>query len=93
MLSRSSRQAHKALTSAPSRGYEPQRLYFNDKGNRNSISGIKATVFGGTSPLGLTVGASLTERGSVCVYPHRNPGDLYDSKFRELKVTADLGHK
>jgi NADH dehydrogenase (ubiquinone) 1 alpha subcomplex subunit 9 len=83
----------KLLTKTPKRGYEVQRLYFNDKGGRNSASGVKATVFGGTSPLGVAIGGSLTMTGSVCVYPHRAVGDVYDSKFRELKVTADLGYK
>lgn len=35
----------------------------------------------------------MTSKGSVCVYPHRALADSWDSKFRELRVTADLGYK
>ena len=92
MLSRTG-TASRALNKAQARAYQPQKLYFNDKGTRNSISGVKATLFGGSSPLGALVGTRLTDKGSVCVYPHRATGDVYDSKFRELKVAADMGYK
>lgn len=64
-----------------------------DQGSRNSLSGIKATVFGGTSPLGAIVGSSLTQMGSTCIYPYRDTATFYENKFRELRVTADLGYK
>lgn len=86
------RQA-KTLTAVPQRYYEPQKLYFNENGTRNSISGVKATVFGGTSVVGATIGGSLTSKGSACVYPHRAVGDTYSQQFRELKVMADMGYK
>lgn len=68
-------------------------MYFYDKGSWNSISGIKATVFGGTNMLGALIGSKLTLKGSVCVYPHRDIGNYGDHVFRELKVMADYGYK
>jgi hypothetical protein len=31
--------------------------------------------------------------GSHCIYPYRNSGTLWDSRYKELKATADLGNK
>jgi NADH dehydrogenase (ubiquinone) 1 alpha subcomplex subunit 9 len=57
------------------------------------LSGVKATVFGGTSALGSTIGASLTRIGSTNIYPHRAAATIWDTRYKELRVTADLGHK
>jgi len=81
------------LVNAPKRQYQLQRVHVYDKGGRNSHSGINATVFGGSSSLGSIVGSMLTSIGSTCIYPYRTDATLFDSKYRELKVTADLGHK
>lgn len=81
------------LVSVPKRFYELQRLHVFDKGGRNSISGIQATVFGGTSATGTWIGTSLTKMGSRCIYPYRAMASVYDVKMRELKTTADLGYK
>lgn len=81
------------LVSLPKRYYELQRLHVYDKGLRNSISGIKATVFGGTSVLGTVVGASLTRMGSQCTYPYRSQASIWDNRLKDLKTTADLGNK
>lgn len=81
------------LVCVPKRFYELQRLHVFDKGQRNSISGIQATVFGGTGALGTTIGASLTKIGSRCIYPYRTMAAVYDTRMRELKTTADLGYK
>ena len=62
----------KYLISHPKRYFEMQKLNFYDKGLRNSVSGIKATVFGASGPLGALMGTTLTEKGSVCIYPYRN---------------------
>jgi len=75
------------------RFYEVQRLHVYDKGSKNSISGIKATLFGGSSILGLVIGTRLTMMGSVVVYPHRNIGDWSNKIFREIRTSADLGYK
>ena len=64
-----------------------------DKGGRNSISGINATLFGGSSVLGMTTGSTLTSFGSQCIYPYRGQATIWDDKFKELKPTADLGYK
>lgn len=64
-----------------------------DGNRRNSYSGIQATVFGGTSPLGLLVGGTLTKMGSQCIYPYRQTATIWDDRFKELKTTADLGYK
>ena len=48
----------------PRRYYELQRLHVYEGGGKNSISGIQATLLGGTSPLGSTFGGMLTSFGS-----------------------------
>lgn len=93
MLTKTVTKRSKELVSKPKRFYEMQRLHIYDKGSKNSISGIKATVFGGTSPLGACIGTRLTLMGSVCVYPHRHAGDFHSPNFRELRASADLGYK
>ena len=81
------------LVALPKRFYEFKRLHVYDKGNKNSISGITCTLFGGTSTLGSTFGASLTRVGSQCIYPYRQSGSIWDNRIKELKTTADLGYK
>lgn len=81
------------LVNAPKRHYQLQRVHVYDKGGRNSYSGINATVFGASSHLGMCVGSSLTAIGSTCVYPYRSQATLFNSVFKEIKPTADLGHK
>ena len=81
------------LISLPRRNYEFKRMHIYDQGGRNSISGIDATVFGGSSILGLTVGSALTRFGSTCVYPYRKASTIFSLNFKEIKPTADLGHK
>ena len=81
------------LVNAPRRNYQLKRLHIYDRGGRNSISGINATVFGATSVLGMVIGSKLTAIGSTCVYPYRGSGTLWDDKFKEIKPTADLGYK
>lgn len=81
------------LFSLPKRNYELQRMHIYDKGGRNSISGIEATVFGGSSVLGMTVGSALTRFGSTCIYPYRKSSTIFSLNFKELKPTADMGHK
>ena len=51
------------------------------------------TLFGGTSPLGSTLGGLLTRMGSTAIYPYRHNASLWDNRFKELKTTADLGYK
>ena len=55
----------------PKRNYDIKRLHIYDQGGRNSNSGINATIFGGSSVLGMTVGAALTRFGSTAIYPYR----------------------
>ena len=81
------------VVNLPRRYYELQRLHVYDQGGRNSISGIRATVFGNSSTLGTALCSSLTSMGSQCIYPYRNLGTTWDARFRELKITADLGYK
>jgi NADH dehydrogenase (ubiquinone) 1 alpha subcomplex subunit 9 len=92
-IKKDSLRSAKALCWEGKRPYELQRLHFQDNGSRNSISGVRATVFGGTSVVGLGIGQMLTDMGSINIYPHRYLGQMWDNRFRELKVTADLGNK
>ena len=81
------------LVNVPKRYYDLKRLHVYDKGSRNSISGINATVFGATSVLGMATGSMLSRIGSTVVYPYRHGGTIWDIKFKEIKPTADLGYK
>lgn len=81
------------LVSLPKRYYQMQRLHVNDTNFRNGYSGINATMFGGTSPLGSTFGGLITRMGSTVIYPYRTNAALWDNRFKELKPTADLGYK
>lgn len=77
----------------PKRNYDLKRLHIYDQGGRNSNSGINATIFGGSSVLGMTVGAALTRIGSTAIYPYRTATGQWDLTLKETKPTADMGHK
>jgi len=81
------------LVNVPRRHYQLQRLHIYDRGGRNSVSGINATVYGASSVLGMSIGATLTTIGSTCIYPYRTTAGVWDFKFKEIKPTADLGYK
>lgn len=82
------------LVNLPKRFYDMQRLHVYDNGTaRNSLSGINATMFGGTSALGSTLGGMLSRIGSQMIYPYRNTATMWDTRFKELHPTADLGYK
>ena len=81
------------LVNVPRRYYQLQRVHVYDKGGRNSVSGVNATVFGASSQLGMTIGSTLTSFGSTCIYPYRTASGYWDWKFKEVKPTADLGYK
>ncbi len=87
------KQTQGLLVNAPRRFYQMQRLHVQDQSARNSYSGIQMTLFGGTSPLGSTLGGMLTRMGTQAIYPYRQNATIWDSRFKELKVTADLGYK
>jgi len=82
-----------SLVNLPIRNYDMKKLHIYEKGGRTAISGINATMFGGTSVLGMLMGSMMTKMGSTVVYPYRNQGTIWDSHFKEVKPTADLGHK
>ncbi len=77
----------------PKRFYDLQRLHVYDQGSRNSYSGIQATLYGGTSPLGATIGGMLTRFGSQVIYPYRGMASIWDNRLKETKPSADLGYK
>lgn len=78
---------HKALVRSFS---ERPRLFINDQGFKNSVSGIRATIFGATGFMGPFMGAILGQISSDLVFPHchRYP---YDDEVKELRLTASLG--
>jgi hypothetical protein len=43
--------------------------------------------------LGSTLGASLSRIGATNIYPHRSMATIWDTRYKELRTTADLGHK
>ena len=77
----------------PKRFYQLQRLHVFDEGLRNSNSGINATLFGGSSALGVTTASSLARIGSTLVLPYRKQAGSWDNRYKEIKTTADLGYK
>ena len=79
------------LLNIPHRNYQLQRVHVYDQGGRNSVSGVNATIFGGTSQLGAAVGSTLTSIGSTCIYPYRGSSSIWDDHIKEVKPTADLG--
>lgn len=81
------------MVAVPKRFYELQRLHVYEEGGRNSLSGVKATIFGANSTLGMHIGNSLTRIGSPCVFPYRKMAGIWDNGIKELKQTADLGYK
>jgi len=81
------------LVNTPRRNYQLQRFHVYERGGRNSISGVHATVFGASGVLGMTIGSKLTSIGSTVVYLYRGSATLWDDKFKEIKPTADLGYK
>jgi len=81
------------LINTPRRNYQLQRVHLYDKGGRNSVSGVDATVFGASGVLGMIVGSKLTAVGSTVIYPYRGQATIWDDKFKEIKPTADLGYK
>jgi NADH dehydrogenase (ubiquinone) 1 alpha subcomplex subunit 9 len=56
-------------------------------GGRSSVSGVVATVFGGTGTLGRAVINRLGKIGSSVIVPYRGE----EKAFRHLKVMGDLG--
>ncbi|TNV77997.1 hypothetical protein FGO68_gene254 [Halteria grandinella] len=86
-------QTKSLLVRVPRRYYQLQRLHVQEQAARNSYSGISMTLFGGSSPLGSTLGGMLTRMGTQAVYPYRHNATLWDNRFKELKTTADLGYK
>ena len=64
MLQRKSVTHLQSFVSAPKRFYQLQRLHVYDEGWRNSNSGINATVFGGSSALGVVTASHLARCGS-----------------------------
>lgn len=66
-----------------------QRLQIYE-GNRTSISGIRATIFGATGFLGPYVGSALGYIGSDLIFPHCHHY-VYDDHVKELKLCAGSG--
>lgn len=77
---------HKMLV----RGFSSKRLTIYEGGNRNSISGIRATIFGATGFLGPYIGAVLGYISSDLLFPHCHKYS-YDDEVKELKLCASLG--
>jgi NADH dehydrogenase (ubiquinone) 1 alpha subcomplex subunit 9 len=65
-------------------------LHIYDQGSLNSISGIRATIFGATGFIGPYVGQQLGKIGSDLVFPHCNT-HLFNDEVKELKLCAVSG--
>lgn len=93
MLQKKSATLLQSFVTVPRRGYQLQRLHVYDEGGRNSNSGISATIYGGSSALGVLTASSLTRIGSTVTLPYRKMSGTWDNRFKEIKTTADLGYK
>ena len=93
MLQRKSATHLQQFVTTPKRFYQLQRLHVYDEGGRNSNSGINATLYGGSSALGVVTASALTRVGSQLVLPYRKMSGTWDNRFKEIKTTADLGYK
>lgn len=71
------------------KGFSDRRLQIYE-GNRHSISGIRATIFGATGFLGPYIGAILGYISSDVIFPHCHKYP-YDDEVKELKLCASLG--
>lgn len=72
------------------RAYSPSVLQIYDQGSRNSVSGIRATIFGATGFMGPYIGAALGYISSDLVFPHCHMYP-FDDEVKELKLCANLG--
>ncbi len=70
--------------------HETRDLKISEKGGRNSFSGINATVFGGSSQVGLLISSMLADKGSRCIYPYRHLEQDINEEFRDLRVINDF---
>lgn len=66
-------------------------MHIFDKGHRRSLSGIRATIFGGTGFMGPYVGAVLGYIGSDLIFPYKREYS-YDDEVKELKLCAASGY-
>lgn len=71
------------------RKYTPQKLHIYE-GGRNSISGIRATIFGATGTVGSFVGSKLGYISSDVVFPTTSVFPYID-ELKELKLCTALG--
>lgn len=72
------------------KSFQSQRLQIFDQGERHSMSGIRATIFGATGFMGPYVGAALGYISSDLIFPH-NHRYPYDDDLKELKLCAASG--
>ena len=79
----------KTLFNRLARNYTPQKLHIYE-GNRNSMSGIRATIFGATGTSGSFIGSKLGYISSDLVFPSTSVFP-YNDEHKELKLCAALG--
>ena len=48
------------------------------------------TLFGGSSPLGSTLGGLLSRMGTQAIYPYRNNATLWDNYARDWSTEKDF---
>lgn len=61
------------------------------EGDRHSVSGVRATIFGATGFIGPYAGAILGYIGSDLIFPH-NHEYIYDDDVKELRLCAGTGY-
>ncbi|KAL4488781.1 hypothetical protein ABPG72_016434 [Tetrahymena utriculariae] len=93
MIGKTQQRLNKCLIQVIQKQFSQQRstqLKFYDGGSRQSISGIRATIFGATGFMGPYIGAALGYIGSDVIFPH-NHIYAYDDYIKELKLCAGSG--
>jgi len=80
------------LVAVSKKGYTQKKLHIYDQGQKNSISGIRATIFGATGYIGQYVGQEIGAIGSQLIYPFRSQTKRPAWYTFDLKLTGDLGY-
>lgn len=71
---------------------QSRNLQIFEKSEGQTVSGIRATIFGATGFMGKAIGTTIGSLGSDIVYPSKNQFTMGDN-VKMLRLTAPLGMK
>eukprot|EP00826_Nyctotherus_ovalis_P013723 TRINITY_DN1374_c0_g1_i2.p2 TRINITY_DN1374_c0_g1~~TRINITY_DN1374_c0_g1_i2.p2 ORF type:complete len:173 (+),score=48.03 TRINITY_DN1374_c0_g1_i2:78-596(+) len=70
---------------------ETKDLKIPEKTGQATYSGVSATLFGGSSQVGVALANLLFQTGARCIYPFRSMETEAIGKFRDLRVHTNPG--